>query len=206
MSIPRREFEEGLRTRRRDSRRRILDAAAALIEERQWHEIALEQVMVRAELSRTAFYRHFDERSDLLLALIEESGVGQDPAGVVWKESPDDDPADAVRAACTVLSELFVRHGRLLRAAAEASVTEPAVATAYQAFADSFVSTTAERIERDRQAGRTHISNAREVARALVWMNERYLLECFGRRPFTTDPEVAAAALAEIWAGAVYHS
>jgi AcrR family transcriptional regulator len=205
MSVPRREFEEELRTRRRDSRRRILDAAAALIEERPWHQIALEQVMVRAELSRTAFYRHFGERSDLLLALLEESGMAEDPAGAVWKESPDD-PAGSMRVACKLLTELFVRHGRLLQAAAEAAVDERAVAVTYQAFADSFVATTAERIERDRQAGRTHIRNAREVARALVWMNERYLLQCFGRRPFTAEPEVAAAALGEIWAGAVYHS
>jgi AcrR family transcriptional regulator len=205
MSVPRREFEQARRSRRRNARRRILDAAAELIEARQWREITLEQVMAQAELSRTAFYRHFDERSDLLLALLEESGVGEDPAGAAWKQDLDD-PLRALRLACELLTDLFVHHGRLLRAAAEAAVDDPAVAETYQAFADSFVATTAERIEADRQAGRTQVRNAHEVARALVWMNERYLMECFGRRPFTTEPAVAAAALAEIWTGAIYHA
>jgi AcrR family transcriptional regulator len=205
MSVPRREFEQELRSRRRDVRRRILDAAAELIEARPWREISLERIMAQAELSRTAFYRHFDERSDLLLALLQESGVGEDPAGAAWKQDVDD-PVSAVRLGCKLLTDLFVRHGRLLRAAADAAIDEPAVAEAYAAFADSFVATTADRIEADRRTGRTHVQDAGEVARALVWMNERYLLECFGRRPFTTDPEVAAAALSEIWAGTIYHA
>jgi AcrR family transcriptional regulator len=205
VSVPRREFEQELRSRRRDVRRRILDAAAELIEERPWHEISLEQVMARADLSRTAFYRHFDERSDLLLALLDESGVGDDPAGAVWKQDLDD-PVAAVRRGCELLTDLFVRHGRLLRASAEAAVSDPAVAQVYGAFAESFVATTAERLEADRQAGRSHVQNVREVARALVWMNERYLMECFGRRPFSADPEDAAAALSEIWTAAIYRA
>lgn len=202
MARPRSEFAADLRTRRRDTRRRILDAAAELIESRPWHEIALEQVMAQADLTRTAFYRHFDERSDLLIALLEESGVGDDPAGALWRES--EDPVGSIRAGCEALTDLFVKHGRLLRAAAEAAVEEPAVAEVYEGFADSFVASAAARIEADRAAGRSRVADPAEVARALVWMDERYLLQTFGRRPFRTGPEVAAAALTEIWTGAVY--
>lgn len=203
MSSPRRDFDRMVRERRQDARRRILDAAAELLEEQAWNDVAVDTVMAKAELSRTVFYRHFGERVDLLLALLEETGLGSDPAGVRWKVS-DADPRDALAPALTALTAFFERHGRVLRAAAEAAAHEPRVAAAWAGFADDFVATTAARIEADRAAGQSPVRDAREVARALVWMNERYLLDCFGRRPFRVTPDVAAAALLEIWSGAVY--
>jgi AcrR family transcriptional regulator len=203
MASPRRDFDRMVRERRQDARRRILDAAAELLEERPWNDVAVDMVMAKAELSRTVFYRHFGERVDLLLALLERTGLGSDPAGVQWKVS-DDDPREALVPALAALTDFFARQGRVLRAAAEAAAHEPQVAAAWARFADDFAATTAARIEVDRAAGRSPVRDAREVARALVWMNERYLLDCFGRRPFRVEPDVAAAALVEVWAGAVY--
>jgi AcrR family transcriptional regulator len=204
MSSPRRDFDRTVRERRQDARRRILDAAAELLEERAWNDVAVDTVMAKAELSRTVFYRHFGERVDLLLALLEQTGLGSDPAGAQWKVSEAADPRDALASALTALTDFFARHGRVLRVAAEAAAHEPQVAAAWAGFADEFVATTAARIEADRAAGRSPVRDAYEVARALVWMNERYLLDCFGRRPFRVAPDVAAAALVEVWSGAVY--
>jgi AcrR family transcriptional regulator len=203
MPVSRRQLTQDQRTRRQDARRRLLDAASSLLEERSWHEIAVEDLTAAAGLSRTAFYRHFGDRADVLLALLDESGVGGDPAGAIWRET-DDDPIAAKRRAAEALTALFVEHGRLLRAATEAAVTEPAIAAVYAGFAHDFVAATAERIEADRAAGRSRVEHVDEVAGALVWMNERYLLDAFGRRPFTADPARAAAALGEIWVAVVY--
>jgi len=38
----------------------------------------------------------------------------------------------------------------------------------------------------------------REVAAALLWMNERYMIEKLGRRP-QADPKVVADTLVAIW-------
>lgn len=197
------DYAATVRERRAGARRRILDAAAALVEERPWDDIALDEVMARAELSRTTFYRHFAERSDLLLALLEASGVGADDAGALWKDSVDD-PFAAVRAGLDALTAFHVAHGRLLRAVTEAAAHEPEFRAAYRALADGFVRSTAARIEADRAAGHNAIEDPVEVARALVWMNERYLQDCFGHHPFRTTPDAAAAALTEIWVATVY--
>jgi hypothetical protein len=53
------------------------------------------------------------------------------------------------------------------------------------------------------EKGRVQQLDAREVARALTWMNERYFLECFGSEP-QADPERALEAVWTIWGRTLY--
>jgi hypothetical protein len=74
----------------------------------------------------------------------------------------------------------------------------------YQALADRLVAGVEERIRADIDAGHTSLEDPHETARALVWLNERYLRAIFGRRPFAAEPEVAVATLYEIWTRTLY--
>ena len=203
MASRRGELAQRRRTDRSEARRRILAAAAERLEERAWQDVPLDEVMEAADLSRTVFYRHFDDRRALLLALLDESGVGADPAGAIWKRG-DGDPEADLRRGLDALTDLFVEHGRLLQAVADLASHDAEVREMWSALAEDFVGTTAERLAAEAAAGRSAIADPREVARALVWMNERYLLACFGRRPFAVERDAAAAALTEIWAAVVY--
>lgn len=80
-----------------------------------------------------------------------------------------------------MLVDAFRTHGRLLRALADEATHDDEVVA----------------------AGKSTLSDPEEVATALVWMNERFLQQRFGRPP-VGDPERAAAALAEIWIRTVY--
>lgn len=60
------------------------------------------------------------------------------------------------------------------------------------------------RLREEVSAGHTQLAHPYETARALVWLNERYLTLTFGRRPFVTDAETAASTLADIWVSTVY--
>ena len=190
------------RARRRDTRRRILDAALALLEDRPWHEIALEEIMGRAELTRTAFYRHFGDRQLLLLALLEDVGVRLEDVPATWVRGAED-PAAELREAFDALTETYARHGRLLGAISEAAAHDAEVRAVYHGLADRLVAATAERIAAEVAAGRSQVADPDEVARALIWMNEAYLQEQFGRAPLG-DPQRAAATLAEIWLATIY--
>jgi hypothetical protein len=90
-----------------------------------------------------------------------------------------------------------------LRALADASTQDPAVAAVYAELGARLSASAAAAIEREVERGRSHVRDPREVAAALVWMNERYLLDRFGKHPLG-DPERAAAALTEVWMGTVY--
>ena len=98
---------------------------------------------------------------------------------------------------------VFAEHGPVLRALADAAADDPDVDRAYGELVTSFVDVTAEHIEQEIAAGRILPLDARETAKALVWMNERYLTLSLGREP-TADRAVVARTLHTIWSRVLY--
>src|ERR1700753_630433 len=60
------ELQGRRRAQRRDARRRLLDAAHGLLEQRGWTDISLEDIAEAAQVARTAFYRPFEGRQQLV--------------------------------------------------------------------------------------------------------------------------------------------
>lgn len=185
------------------TRRHLLDAAREVLEKRPFHSLTISELTDRAGLSRTAFYRHFTDLAALLSALLAELGGGLDQVADLWEDAPGDDPAAELRPALERLVQSFADHGRLLHAIVDASPMHPEIAEQYSALGEQFARTAAERIRRDVAAGRSQVRDPEEIALALVWLNERYLLARFGRRPLG-DPERTTDTLVEIWTRTVY--
>lgn len=192
------------RRRRSQARQRIVAAARELLEQKPWSEISLEEIMRGAELTRTAFYRHFEDRQLLLVALLDELGGGFDAVAAPWTEvDAAADPAAALGPALLELTRIYVTEGRLLQALADAAAQDADVHERYVALGEQIVAGVVRTIEREVAAGRSRVADPQEVASALVWMNERYLLRHFGRTP-DGDVGRAAAALQAVWSGAIY--
>jgi len=169
------------RRERQVARQRILEAASGLLEEHRWTDVRLEDVMSAAGLSRTVFYRHFDDRHTLLLAMLDEIRQHIGSTGAAWKAG---DP-HPVSALCTGLAELTTsmqEHGRLMQAVADAA---------------------AYRIRADVAGGHSRVRDPERVADALVRMNEALLLDAFGSRPYA-DPAEVRATISEIWVTTIY--
>jgi AcrR family transcriptional regulator len=173
------------------------------VEEHPWSEVSIALVSERAGLTRTAFYKHFTDRSAMLMALLEELGGSLQVLAGDWQGSDHDDPGPALRSALGALVDMYVVHGRLLRAIADEATQDEQVAALYADLARRLSAAVAERILVDVASGRSTVADPEEVATALVWMNERFLLERFGHAPFG-DPDRATAALAEVWLRTVY--
>lgn len=189
---------------REATRRRILDVARELVEDRPWSEVSIDDVTKGAELTRTAFYRHFADQQALLLALLEDVGLQLGAVANPWQRYEGEEPVEAARATLRDLTDIFHAHGRLLRAIADEATRNRDVATLYyEELGGRLIASSAERIAADVAAGRSTVQDPEEVAAALVWMNERFLQERFGRRPLG-DPQRAADALAEVWVRTVY--
>src|SRR5215211_6082791 len=60
------------RRRREDSEQEILVAAGRLLRERPFLELTVDDLMAATSQSRTAFYRHFTDRQDLLVHLVSD--------------------------------------------------------------------------------------------------------------------------------------
>jgi AcrR family transcriptional regulator len=194
------------RRRRQDSEQEILEAAERLLRERPFRELTVDDLMAATSQSRTAFYRHFTDRQDLLVRLIRDLNAELWEMSAGWLRGSGD-PLVEGRQALERLADVYAAHGPLLRAIAEAASHDADVERFYRRMVLGFVDATAARVRRDAAAGRTSLAHPEHVAAALVWMTERHLAATFGRVGATAaDRSAALETLFTIWMRTLYGS
>jgi AcrR family transcriptional regulator len=201
--------EEGRRVPARRRRRtpevaerEIIAAAEAFLRERPFRELTIDEVMRRTELSRPSFYVYFTDRHHLVLRVVEHLGAELFAMSARWLRGTGSGPQLA-REALEGVVEVYADNGPVMRALADAASDDPGVEQAYNAIVQGFVDATARHIEDEIAAGRILPLDARETARALVWMMERYLNLSLGRDP-QTPREAVADVLTTIWSRVLY--
>jgi TetR/AcrR family transcriptional regulator, ethionamide resistance regulator len=158
--------------------------------------------MRRTDLSRPSFYVYFRDRHSLVLRVVEHLGSELFTMSDRWLKGSDEGP-ELARSALDGIVAVYVEHGPVMRALADAAVDDPGVETAYNALVQTFIDATARHIEEEIAAGRVLKLSAYETATALVWMMERYLTLSLGREPFT-PAQTVADTLATIWNRVLY--
>lgn len=186
------------REHRESTRQGILDAADRFLRERPYRELSVDVVMAQTGLTRTAFYRHFDDVTDLVLRLLEEVGGELLAIAEQWNQSAGADPPEAAHEALSDVVDFFVRNGPLVRAIADAAATDERIEAGYRTAFDRFVDMTAQALDRLVAEGEATVAHPRALALGLNLMNEAYLLHEFGRPPFG-DPAAALATLETVW-------
>ena len=182
--------------------REIIAAAEALLRERPFRELTVDEVMRRTDLSRPSFYVYFRDRHHLVLRVVEHLGAELFAMSDRWLRGTGEGPQLA-RDALEGVVEVYASHGPVMRALADAAADDPGVEQAYTAIVQAFVDATARHIEDEIAAGRVLPLDAAETARALVWMMERYLNLSFGYEP-ATPRDAVAESLITIWTRVLY--
>lgn len=186
------------REQRENTRRQIVKAAVDFLREHPYRELTVDIVMTETGLTRTAFYRHFDDITDLVLKVFAE--VGQELVEIAerWRASAGQDyPAPALEALAGIV-DFFVAHGRLVRAIADAAATDERINEAYRRSLEGFIDMTTEAFDRLAASGQLKVPDTRALARALNLMNEAYLLAEFGQDP-PGDRDKALVTLLQVW-------
>lgn len=181
----------------------ILTAAENFLREFPFREMTVDDVMSRTGLSRPSFYEYFRDRSHLVIKLTERLGVRNRAVGDPWVRGQG--TGDELRRALGDLAELYVTEGHLLRALSDAAISDRQVELSYRKMVDSLIEGTTQRIRAEVERGAITMSDLepREIATALLLMNESYLIEKLGRRP-QADPKVVAETLVAIWVRVLY--
>lgn len=186
------------RLNREQARERILEATAELVRERAFTELTVGEIMDRADLERTVFYRHFENVGALVLAAGREAIVALLDAQTAIAGSHARFEPEAIREALTLAAEVFHRHGPLLRAVFEASAANQLIAVGDEEIRSRFDRLVADALrEVERRTGE-RFADVEETARALNRLNENYLLDAFGHRP-RVSVATAAETLSQIW-------
>jgi AcrR family transcriptional regulator len=177
-------------------------AAEALLRERPFRDLTVDEVMRRTDLSRPSFYVYFRDRHDLVLRVVERIESQLWAMSERWYTGTGDG-AELARDAIEGIVGVFADEGPLLRALADAAADDPEVERYYSALVQRFIDATARHIQRELDGRRILELDAEQTATALVWMMERYLNLSLGRKPATPRPTVAKT-LATIWIRVLY--
>jgi AcrR family transcriptional regulator len=189
------------RLSRERSRQRIVEAAEELVRDRSYAELNVGEIMDRAGIGRTLFYRHFDDLGDLVMRVARDAIDELYEAQIALAEARDAPEPDAVRAAIAATVEVYAEHGPLLRAFAEAAAADPMVRERereLQARFDRLIASTMRTSTRMTLPAPDPVQSARELNPP----TESYLLDAFGREP-RVSRDLAVDTLTDIWLGFV---
>jgi TetR/AcrR family transcriptional regulator, ethionamide resistance regulator len=192
------------RRRPEESEREILDAAEQFLRERPLSEITVGELMARTRLGRSSFYFYFDDLYDLVARLLARLEPALWEPAERWIGGSEGLPEEDIRRALGGVVSVWVAHGPVLRAIAEASLYDREVASLWRdGVIERFVDAVTDRLTKEIRRGRVDHLHARQTATALLLMNERYLMDTLGRVP-QADARTVAETLDRIWVRTLY--
>lgn len=179
--------------------------AEQLLQERSLAEISVDDLARGAGISRPAFYFYFPSKDAVVLTLIDRLVEAATNAKEVAVDEREDDPAAAVRESIQIFYEMLGAHRAVIRAVVELSATNAEARALRAQIAEGWVESVTERIESERELGTAKQGlPARDLATALVQMNERVMLGVFAEDSPAVSEEKLVDVLCEIWLGAIY--
>jgi AcrR family transcriptional regulator len=183
----------------------IMRTAELLLQERSLTEISVDDLARGAGISRPAFYFYFPSKDAVVLTLIdrlvEEATSAKDQA----LDQLGEDPASRVRESIQIFYEMLGAHRAVIRAVVELSATNDEARVLRSRLTEQWVGNVTERIESDRERGVAKRGlPARDLATALVHMNERVTLAVFAAESPAVAEDRVVDVLCEIWLDAIY--
>lgn len=176
-----------------EARRRILEAARALLLTRPFADLSVDAVMREAGLARTVFWRHYPDLPQMAADLLPDADAPLIDRVTALADAP---PGDVVRAVVEGLVETYAAHGPLLQAIDDAARHDAAVA---QHLDSALVGP--RRLLAQLVAGAPHPPpDPAETARMLMATHRAYLLDTFGSgTPRRDARRCATEALLALW-------
>jgi AcrR family transcriptional regulator len=188
-----------------DRERAILHTTERLLQERSLGDISVDDLARGAGISRPTFYFYFPSKDAAVLTLIdrmvEDAAVGRDRALSRLVERPREGWREGLEA----FYAIFGAHRAVTLAGAELRATNSEARALWSQIMEGWVTDVTDVIEAERARGRAPRDlPARELAIALVQMNERVQYATFAAETPAVAEERVIDVLLEIWLRAIY--
>ena len=189
-----------------DRERAILETAERLLEERALSEISVDDLARGAGISRPTFYFYFPSKDAVVLTIIDRlvaaAAGSREQALATLAEG---DPRAGLRQGLEDLYAAFQARRAVVLAAVELRPTNTEARDLWSQVMEGWVADVTAVIEAERARGVAPPGEpARDLAIALVQMNERAQYAIFaGESPSLADERVIDV-LVEIWIRAIY--
>jgi AcrR family transcriptional regulator len=186
--------------------RAILETAEHLLEERPLSEISVADLAAGAGISRPSFYFYFASRDAVLMTLVDrmvaESAQSRAAAVALIREDPRAGLREGLQAS---FDSFRSRRGVILAAAELRAGSNEDARGLWSQVMESWVSEVSAVIEAERARGTAPPGPpARELAIALVQMNERSQHATLAGETPSLSEERTMDVLVEIWLRAIY--
>jgi len=183
----------------------ILATAERLLEQRSPQQISVDELARGAGISRPSFYFYFPSKEAVFLALIDRLVEEADAGRAQLLERLAEDPAARWREGLETIFAVFGAHRAVALAGAELRALSVEARELWSGVMENWVADAARAIEAERARGAAPEGvPARELAVALVSMNERVLYAAFtGEAPALAEDRLLEVLL-PIWLNAIY--
>ena len=183
----------------------ILDTAIRLLDERQEHEISVDDLAKGAGISRPTFYFYFPSKDAVLMTLLERVITEVDAAWDRLVVNPPQSRNEFWRAGIALFFESFGAHKEMSRAGYAVRARVPEAYDMWATAMQRWIDRTAGSIESAREHGTApETLPAIEIATALNLMNERVMVASFADdRPAVPAGHVVDT-LVHVWIASIY--
>jgi AcrR family transcriptional regulator len=185
--------------------RAILTSAERLLEERPLGEISVEDMASGAGISRPTFYFYFPSKDAVLLTLVdrmvEESANSREEALARLAQ----EPREGLRQGLQASFDAFGSRRAVSLAAAELRATNLEARRLWARVMEGWVDDVSAIIASERARGAAPPGQpARDLATALVQMNERVQYATFAGETPALDEDRVLDVLVDVWVRAIY--
>jgi AcrR family transcriptional regulator len=158
--------------------------------------------MATTSISRSAFYRYFDDIHGLMQALLTrlESEILE---GASRWLSENGDPVALLYESLAAEVRICYRHGPFIKAISDAAGTNAQLEDEWNWLLDRFDEAVVERIAADQELGLIEAFDPGPVATALNRVDATMYVRAFGHRP-RSRPEPVVDAITRVWISTLY--
>jgi AcrR family transcriptional regulator len=184
----------------------IFTATEELLQETSLDDLAVAQILERADVSRTTFYRYFTSKHQVVSAMLGALQAELVDVMQPWFARGDREPEAALRDAMSAVASVWARHRPVLRACSEHWHADPEIGERWVMMMDRFAADISKQIDRERRKGNAPKGvSSSKLAMHLTWGSERLLyLAGFGMCGPRMEDD-AVDAIVATWLGTVYH-
>jgi AcrR family transcriptional regulator len=183
----------------------IRETLERLLDDQQFHEVSIDDLARGAGISRSSFYFYFESKEAVLLSLLDEFVSQAIAASDAARAMIDQDPQRFLRDVLAAYVTILGGHRGVMVAASQAAAANSDLRKLWNGMRERWVQMAEEAIMAERR--RSSLSGAlspRELAIALLAMNESVMYQVFAREQPAIEEERVIDVLTDIWINAVY--